>query len=140
MLAATVGVLVTVPILGYVGVDAVRNSTGGKDPLADNLTTIDFPSTPTAALVTTDDAGVLTSVTVFALDPSGLGGDAVAVPITADIGFSDENRLSLQGAYAEGGEEAVQAAIESLLVMTINVFEFADAERVTSLLKPIEPI
>jgi hypothetical protein len=140
MLAATVGVLVAVPILGYVGVDAVRNSTGGKDPLADNLTTIDFPSTPTAALVTTDDAGVLTSVTVFALDPSGLGGDAVAVPITADIGFSDENRLSLQGAYAEGGADAIQAAIESLLVMTINVSEVADAERITSLLKPIEPI
>src|SRR5215212_5140469 len=99
MLGVTIVVLVVAPLLGYVGARAVLDSTGGKDALADNLDITEFPSTPTAVLLATDDAGVLASVTAFALDPSGVGGSIVSVPVSADIGFSDEARQSLQDVY-----------------------------------------
>jgi len=140
MLAGTLGVLLVVPMLGYVGAKAIANSTGGTDALADNLPIRPFPSTPTAVLATTDAAGVLSSVTVFVLDPSGVGGTAINVPVTADIGFADDARQSLRSVHAEGGADATWPAVESLLVLTINHFREAGAAEVEALLAPVAPI
>jgi hypothetical protein len=140
MLLATLLVLLVVPVLGYVGATAIANSTGGDDALGDNLPIRPFPATPTAALVTTDAAGVLSSVTVFVLDPSGVGGTAINVPVSADVGFSDDARQSLQGVYEAGGADATWLALESLLVLTINQFREAGADDVAALLAPIAPI
>ena len=44
-----------------------------KDALADNLPEKTFPNTPTALYLTQDDAGVLSSVTMFVLAPVSTG-------------------------------------------------------------------
>lgn len=140
MLLGTLLVLVLVPILGYVGVNAISNSTGGRDALADNLTIQEFPPTPTAALITTDQTGVLRSVTVFALHPNGVGGSAISVPITADTSFVEGDRRSLQAAYAEGGVDSVHIALESLLVLTVNFIDEAGESAMAEMLQPLAPI
>ena len=140
MLVGTIVVLALVPILAWFGIDAISNSKGGKDALADNLTIQEFPPTPTAALLTTDDAGALTSVTVFALHPGGVGGSAISVPITADTSFVAEDRRSLQAVYAEGGIDSTHIALESLLVVTVNFIAEANEQQGAEMLAPLAPI
>lgn len=142
----TIGLFVTTlvalglaPLLFWVGLTAVLDSTGGRDALADNLQERTFPRTPTALLLTTDDEGVLASATVFVLGPDGVGGSIVTVPVNADVGFSRDARQSLQQVYAEGGAEATRIAVESLLLLTVNLLATADTSQVAALVTPFQP-
>ena len=83
MLLGTLLTVAAVPVLGYVGARAILDSEGGTDALADNLPIVPFPATPTALLATTDGNGRLTSTTVMVLDPSGLGGSIISVPVNS---------------------------------------------------------
>ncbi len=139
MLAATVVTLALAPVLFWVGISAVLDSTGGKDALADNLPERTFPNTPTALYLTVDDAGVLASATVFVLAQTGVGGSIVSVPVNADVGFSADARQSLQQVYADGGVEATTFAVESLLLLTVNATDVADIDEVAAFLQPFEP-
>ncbi len=140
MFVTTLLVLLSVPALGWVGVRAVLDSTGGRDALADNLPVQTFPSTPTALYLTADAAGVLTSATVFVLAPAGVGGSIVSVPVNADIGFADDARQSLQQVYADGGVDATALAVESLVLVSFNVVEVVDEAEVTEMLLPFAPL
>lgn len=140
MLAATLLVAASVPVLGYVGVKAVLDSTGGRDAGADNLPVQSFPSTPSAMFLTTDEAGTLSSVTVFVLAPSGVGGSIVSVPVNADVGLSAGARQSLQQVYATGGIDAMSLALESLLLVAINFSAEADPTQLAAFLAPYEPL
>ena len=139
MLATTLVVAASVPMLGYVGVKAVLDSTGGRDALADNLPVQTFPVTPSALFVTTDEAGTLSSVTVFVLAPAGVGGSVVSVPVNTDVGLSAGARQSLQDVYADGGLESMNFAIESLLLVAVNFSAEADPTQLTSFLTPYQP-
>ena len=139
MFAATIVVAVLAPLLFWVGFSAVLDSTGGKDALADNLPERTFPNTPTALYLTVDDAGVLSSVTVFVLTQKGVGGSIVSVPVNSDVGFSAEARQSLQAVYADGGVEATTFAVESLLLLAINTTSVANVDQVAEFLRPFEP-
>lgn len=139
MLGATLAMLVIAPLLFWVGFSAVLDSTGGRDALADSLPEQTFPRTPTALYLTTDDEGVLASATVFVLSPSGVGGSIVPVSVNADVGFSPEARQSLQQVFAEGGAEAAKLAVESLVLITIDLVAEADTDQVAAFFTPFQP-
>jgi hypothetical protein len=139
MLVTTVLVAALVPVLGYIGVKAVLDSTGGRNALADNLPEKSFPTTPTGLYLTTDADGDLSSATVFVVAPTGGGGSIVPVPVNADVGLSATARKSLQQVFAEGGLDATSTAIESLLLVTINFSAQADAAQLETFLTPYQP-
>ncbi len=139
MFAVTVAMAVLAPLLFWVGFNAVLDSTGGKDALADNLPEKTFPNTPTALYLTVDDAGVLSSATVFVLSPTGVGGSIVSIPVNSDVGFSADARQSLQQVYAAEGAEATTFAVESLLLLTINTTNVADVAELKAFLLPFQP-
>jgi hypothetical protein len=140
MLAATVLVAASVPALGYVGVKAVLDSTGGRDATADNLPVQSFPATPAALYLTTDADGLLSGVTVMVLAPSGAGGSIVTVPVNTDVGLTATARRSLQQVFAEEGADGMGPMMESLLLVTINVTAVADPAQLTQFLTPYEPL
>lgn len=139
MFVTTAAMLVIAPLLFWVGFSAVLDSTGGRDALADSLPEQTFPRTPTALYLATDDEGVLASATVFVLAPGGVGGSIVPVPVNADIGFSPDARQSLQEVFAAGGAEATQIAVESLLLLTIDLVSQADPDQLAAFLTPFQP-
>jgi hypothetical protein len=139
MFATTLVVLVLAPLLFWVGFSAVLDSTGGRDALADSLPEQTFPRTPTALYLVTDDEGVLASATVFVLAPSGVGGSIVPVSVNSDIGFSPEARQSLQQVFAEGGAEATKLAVESLVLLTIDLVSQAGPDEAAALFTPFQP-
>ncbi|TPW13092.1 MAG: hypothetical protein FD127_2248 [Acidimicrobiaceae bacterium] len=114
MLLFTVLVMGAIPVLGYVGVRAVLDSTGGKDAQAGVLPVQEFPDTPAALFVT-------------------------SVPVNSDVGFTDSSRQSLQGVYAAGGLEATALQVESLLLVTINHSAEADLQQAAGFLLAYEP-
>jgi len=140
MFFTTLLVMLSVPALGYVGVRAVLDSTGGRDALADNLPVQTFPSTPTALYLTADGDGVLSSATVLVMSPVGVGGSIVSVPVNADVGFSDQSRQSLQQVFADGGADAAAVAVESLVLVSVNVVALVDEAQLTNFLLPFAPL
>lgn len=140
MALVTLVVLAAVPVLGYVGARAILDSEGGTDALADNLPVVPFPATPTALLATVDAEGRLSSTTVLVLDPSGLGGSIISVPVNADVGFSDDARQSLQGAYVAAGLQGAIDGVESLLRITINFATEMNPDQAAALLQPLGTI
>jgi hypothetical protein len=139
MIGATLLVAASVPVLGYVGVKAVLDSTGGRDATADNLPVQSFPATPSALYVTTDDEGTLSSASVFVLAPGGVGGSIVSVPVNADVGLASNARQSLQQVYAAGGIDALTPEVESLLMISIDDAAEADPEQLAAFLAPYGP-
>ena len=140
MSVVTALVVLSMPLLGYVGARALLDSTGGTDAQADNLPVQPLPPTPTALYLTTDPTGALSSVTVFVLKPTMLGGSIVPVAVNADVGFAPEARRSLQQVYADGGVDATVLAVESLTLVTINHVEVADESSVAGFLLPFVPL
>lgn len=139
MVAATLLVAASVPVLGYVGVKAVLDSTGGRDAGADSLPVQSFPATPSALYLTTDDEGNLSSVSLFVLAPGGVGGSIVSVPVNADVGLAASARQSLQQVYAQGGVDALLPAVESLLMVSIDMAAEADPDQLATFLAPYGP-
>lgn len=139
MVLTTVIVMIVGPLLGYVGVRAVLDSTGGKDAMADNLPVAEFPPTPAAVLLSTDDAGVLAGVTVFVLSPTGSGGSIVPITVNSDVGFDDAARRSLRTVYAEEGPEGTVFAVESLLLLSVQYSAVEGPDELTSMLAAHEP-
>lgn len=137
MIAATVAAVVAVPVLGYTGVRAVLDSTGGRDARGDNLPIQTFPSTPAAAWFVTDDDGGLAAVAVLVLDPSRQGGSLVDLPVNADIGFVPEARKGLHEVFAEEGVEGAMLGVEALTAVSLEFGFESDAEGVAALLGPL---
>ncbi|MBI5089300.1 MAG: hypothetical protein HZB15_10710 [Actinobacteria bacterium] len=140
MLVTTLVVAASIPVLGYVGAKAIFDSRGGRDAGADELPVERFPTTPVGLYLTHDDAGALSSVAVFVLSPAGIGGSIVSVPVNADVGLAASARQSLQQVYAEGGLEATQAAVESLLLVGVDVAADSDPAQAAVFLSQFEPI
>lgn len=139
MVMTTVLVLVIGPLLGYVGVRAVLESTGGKDALADNLPVAEFPPTPTGVLFATDEAGVLAGITVFVLSPTGAGGSIVPIIVNSDVGFDDAARRSVRTVFAEDGPEAAVFAVESVLLLSLQYSAVKGPSELTTMLAAHEP-
>lgn len=139
MSMTTLLVAAITPVLGWVGVRAVLDSTGGKDALADNLPVQSFPATPSALYATVDSAGVLSSVTVFVMSPTGVGGSIISMPTNADVGFAPDARRSLQTVWTEEGVDGLTFAIESLINISPNVVAMNDPAQAQVFLEPYAP-
>jgi hypothetical protein len=137
MIAATVAAVVAVPVLGYTGVRAVLDSTGGRDARGDNLPIQTFPSTPAAAWFVTDDDGGLAAVAVLVLDPSRQGGSLVDLPVNADIGFVPEARRGLHEVFADEGIEGAMLGVEALTAVSLEFGFESDAEGVAAVFGPL---
>jgi hypothetical protein len=137
MIAATVAAVVAVPVLGYTGVRAVLDSTGGRDARGDNLPIQTFPSTPAAAWFVTDDDGGLAAVAVLVLDPSRQGGSLVDLPVNADIGFVPEARRGLHEVFADEGIEGAMLGVEALTAVSLEFGFESDAEGVAEVFGPL---
>ncbi len=140
MLAVMAVVVLLGPVLGYVGVRAVLDSTGGRDALADNLPVQEFPSTPVGVLLVVDDRDVLAGVAVMVLAPGGTGGSVIPIPANADIGFADDARRSLQQVYAEEGPQGAVFAVESLVLVTAAFSKVVGPAELAELFAPRSPL
>ena len=140
MLAATVVVVVLGVVLIATGTDAIRQYTAAKR--ADSgLPVVAVPDTPTAMFATVDEQNELTSVAMFVLSPTLVGGSIVDVPVNVDVtqGVGDE-RQTLVAAYATDGPTGLVQALESALSMSVDYFAVDDPAKAAGVLLPVGTI
>jgi len=80
---AFVGVVAVIGVL-IVAVVTLRTSQEGRAPETDEREIVSFPETPNAVIGVVDDLDRLSSLAVLTLDPSGVGGSIVLVPVNVD--------------------------------------------------------
>lgn len=139
---ATVVAVVVVAVVAY---SALRNSEEGRAPEVEVVDSVSFPSTPNAVIGVVDDLDRLTSIAVLTLDPSGVGGSIVTIPINSDRtnGFASE-RLPISRQPYTPGDEAQEAQLiselEPLLTLTIERGVVVGPEGLADLLDVLGPI
>lgn len=136
----TVATLISVGVLGVVGLRTLADSTAGKSAIDEPATVelLKLPFTPTALIGTVDDAGRLTSVLVLAVDPSGVGGSIVSVAATADAAAgAGESLTPLNGILKLDGPESFRDSVEALTGLSFDVVELVDETRFAHLVGPL---
>lgn len=140
MLVANLLALVALGGIGYAGVRALQRYEGATKVTVES---IKLPVAPVGMLATVDSDDHLTSVAVFVLTAgSHLGGSIVTVPVSSDSNPlpNGVDRVPLTQAYADGGEEALVQAVESVLSITIDVSTVAPPAEAEALLAPVSPV
>lgn len=139
LLAAVVG-LVAAAVLGVAGARSLSNSTAGQqaDGQDTGQQTQRLPFTSTALVAVVDEDDRLTSVAVWVLDPTGVGGSIMGVAATADDSSGTFETLSpLAGIYAVGGADEFLSAGERLTGLSFDVVEVVDQRRFAQLIGPL---
>lgn len=140
MVVANLFAVIALGSIGYAGVRALKRYEGATKV---TVVSIKLPVTPVGMLATVDAADQLTSIAVFVLTAgTHLGGSIITVPVSSDSNPLPNgiDRIPLTQAYAEGGEEALVQAVESVLSITIDVSTVAPPAEAETLLVPVSPM
>ncbi len=107
------------PIGGTIAARSMLNSSGGTR--VDDSGALLIPATPAALLATVNEVNTLTSLTAFVLDPSGVGGTIISIPVGAraeSIGQQSPHRIA--DTFAQSGVEAMLLEAEGALDVTFS--------------------
>ncbi len=139
--ATTAGATVVAAVaLAALGGVTLYHSTEGADA-ASGVPELVFPSTPTGVVAAVDESGALASVAVLVVQPAGVGGSVVTVPVSADsTNGKGEERFPIAETMALRGPESLQQELESMLGLGIDAIEVVDAARLATLLGDVGPI
>jgi hypothetical protein len=99
---------------------SLLNSSGGTR--VDDGGALLIPATPAALLATVNEANQATSLTAFVLDPSGVGGTIISIPVgtrAESIGQQSPHRIA--DTFAQAGVEAMLLEAEGALDVTFSV-------------------
>ena len=119
-LACGVASACLLPIGGVIAARSLLNSSGGTR--VDDGGALLIPATPAALLTTVNEANQATSLTAFVLDPSGVGGTIISIPIgtrAESIGQQSPHRIA--DTFAQAGVEAMLLEAEGALDVTFSV-------------------
>jgi hypothetical protein len=137
---ALVGVI-AVTSVSVVAVATLRTSQEGRAPETEAREVVSFPETPNAVIGVVDDLDRLSSLAVLTLDPSGVGGSIVLVPVNVDQtnGFGPVRLPVSRQPYTPGDlDQAAElvAELESPLTLTIERSAIVGADELAALLEP----
>jgi hypothetical protein len=126
------------PIGGALAWQRLLNSQSGTSVTA---TAQEVPSTPTALLAGVGAGGQLSSLAVLALDPSGVGGTVVLVPVgTATEVAAGDTSSRLAEVFAEDGLDGLVAETQAVLDVSFVTAAAYDREQLIDVLAPLGAI
>jgi hypothetical protein len=137
------GVVLLAAIVVTVAVVTLRTSQEGRAPERDERALVSFPSTPNAVVGIVDDVDRLTSLAVFTLDPSGVGGSIVVVPVNFDTtnGFGPQRQPLSRQPFSPADDahaEQLIAGLEPLLTLTIERGVVLGPAELADMLSPLD--
>lgn len=144
ILGAVLGALgvAALVVISVVAMTTLRSSKEGRAPDVETRPVVAFPETPNALLGIVDDLDRLTSIAVLTLDPSGVGGSVVVVPVNVDQtnGFGPERLPVSRQPYLPGDEAQTAelvAEIAPLLTLTVERGQVVGPDELEELLEPL---
>jgi len=137
--------LVAVVVVAFVSYSTLRSSEEGRAPETDVRNSVSFPSTPNAVIGVVDDLDRLTTIAVLTLDPSGVGGSIVTIPVNADQtnSFGSERLPISRQPYTPGDEvqeTQLISELEPLLTLTVERASVVGPDRLAELLDVVGPL
>lgn len=122
---AAVAFMFAAAVAVVVGISTLRTSEAGRAVAGDERVVEAFPSTPNLGVAIVDDLDRLTSLAIVTLDPSGVGGSIVTMPVNVDttLGLGRQREpLSSRPFSPDAPEDAaaLQLALESMLGLTVE--------------------
>ncbi len=140
--AAGIAGIIAVVSVAAVSYTTLRSSEEGRAPEVDDRDTVSFPSTPNAVIGVVDDLDRLTSIAVLTLDPAGVGGSIVTIPVNADQtnSFGPERLPISRQPYTPGDEEQeaeLLSELEPLLTLTLQRVRVVGPDGLAELLEPV---
>ncbi|CAB4789203.1 MAG: hypothetical protein F2732_02180 [Actinobacteria bacterium] len=138
-LACGVASACLLPIGGVIAARSLLNSSGGTR--VDDSGALLIPATPAALLATVNDVNQVTSLTAFVLDPSGVGGTIISLPVgtrAESIGQQSPHRLA--DTFAQAGVEAMLLEAEGALDVTFSVVGAVGRNDLAGVLNVLPPI
>ena len=127
------------PIGGVIAARSLLHSSGGKR--VDDNGALLIPSTPAALLTTVNEANQVTSLTAFVLDPSGVGGTIISLPVgtrAETLGSQAPHRIG--DTYAQAGVEGMLLEVEGALDITFGVVGAVVRNDLAGVLNVLPPI
>lgn len=121
--------LALLPIGAVFGARSLLTSSSGSN--VGNDAALKIPSTPAALLATVNDVGLVTSLTAFVLDPSGVGGTVISLPVGAraeQLGEAQARRIG--DSYVLAGMEALTLDVEGVLDVSFSLAEAMTLDQV----------
>lgn len=139
-LAVGVVALVMVPVAAVVAGSAITRSNAAVNVGAEAM--LEIPPTPVGVVATVDDQGDMTSITAFAVAPSGVGGTVVSVPVGARVrasGVMGSTMTAMGGVrlgdvYTAEGIEAFRRDLSGLLNTSVEFVDVLSATESESVL------
>lgn len=123
-----IGAAVLLPLSAVYGARSLLTSSSGSR--VDESAALKIPATPAAMLASVNDVNQVTSLSVFVLDPSGVGGTVVSLPVGSraeQVGIENPRRVG--DSYAIAGLEGLTLEVEGLLDVTFGIAETMNAEQ-----------
>lgn len=117
------------PIGVVFGARSLLTSSAGLN--VGNDVALKIPSTPAALLATVNDVGLVTSLTAFVLNPTGVGGTVISLPAGSraeQLGEAQARRVA--DSYALAGMEALTLDVEGILDVSFSVADALSLEQV----------
>jgi hypothetical protein len=143
VVGAILGLVGVIAIIGVsaVAVATLRTSQEGRAPETEQREVVSFPETPNAVVGIVDDFDRLTSLAVLTLDPSGVGGSIVVVPVNVDQtnGFGPIRLPVSRQPYVPGDvdqQAELVSELEPLLTLTIERSAVVGPDGLAELLAP----
>ncbi|MEN9301108.1 MAG: hypothetical protein RLZZ254_889 [Actinomycetota bacterium] len=116
------------PIGAVFGARALLTSSTGSNVGDDSA--LKIPSTPAAMLATVNDVGHVTSLTTFVLDPSGVGGTIISLPVGSRAEQAGEGPARRIGdSFVLAGLEALTLEVEGLLDVSLSISEALNVQQ-----------
>jgi hypothetical protein len=137
-----------VPVLSYVGFNAVLSSKAGRslDPVNDPTKPgyeANVAPTPVELVASVDSDGALSGLTVLALGGNEEGGGVLFVPVGTGTGIGGagaELGETLGATFARGGEAALGPAASAVLGFGFDELTVLDDARWSELVQPVAPL
>ena len=139
--AVGLAVAVAIPVTAVVGVRTIADSKTGE--IAVTIPGREYtvlPDTPGALLVERDTEGTVVGLTVLAVNRAGRGGTVVIVPTSTVTTAPDGTMRRIGDAFADGGLEAQQQAVEGLLGVSLRTAAEMNQANLGPLLAPYAPM
>lgn len=144
-IASMVVLVVSIPLLGWIGYGRVFNTTSGRkvdptlDPSEANYEATVEP-TPTELLVQLDDDGKPVSVTLLVLGSEDKGGAVLFIPLGTMVEVPSFGLDRLGAAFELGGLPSLQQAAANVLGLSFDEMITVDADRLAELTEPVAPL
>jgi hypothetical protein len=144
---ALAALVLSIPVLGYVGYNVARDSRQGQvinpetDPTAPGFEAV-VDATPTMMVVDTTAEGTLNGVTLLSLHGGDEGGSIVSVPIGTIVALplTQIGRANFQEIFEISGMEGLDQRVETMVTASMQETTQIGVDQWATLVAPVGPL